>query len=254
MTSTDEANGCRMAGVKAVFVDLDDTLWWFSENTKTTLRHVYEAFGLAQWCDFARFDEVYERRNAELWDLYHYGKIERSYLLRERFEFTLRAIGADSAKVGEGFASLGEASDAMNEDYLHYLSGLPLLLPGAEDCLKYLRGRGYAVHVLSNGFKGVQMRKLRAGGIAQYIDELVLSDDCGITKPLPGIFDYALERAGASAAEVVMIGDNYDVDVLGAKQAGWRTVYFNWRGTEHSDGAPAADAVISQLKEIERIL
>ena len=50
-----------------------------------------------------------------------------------------------------------------------------------------------------------------------------------------------------------MIGDNYDADVEGAKNAGWRTILFNIKCFDRAK-VPAADAVVDRLDEIMRIL
>lgn len=232
-------------GIKTVFVDLDDTIWWFSQNSLVSLRHVYDEYGLARFADYETFDGIYHEINSRLWDLYHYGKIEKSYLVNERFRYTLEKIGY----IPE--TEMETMSDVVNREYLRFLSFQPLLVPGAAEMLAYLSGR-YDVNVLSNGFKGVQQQKLKSGGVDGYIRRVVLSDDCGVTKPLRGIFDYALDVCGADAASTVMIGDNYDTDVCGAKNAGWYAVLFNLRGIDGN--FTAADAVVESLTDIKGIL
>ena len=231
--------------VKTVFVDLDDTIWWFTENSKKALRHVYDKYGLAKYSpDYGHFRDVYARKNNELWDLYHYGKIEKDFLVTERYRYTLEQIGVP----GE----LDALAKEIDEEYLYYLSSLDKLVPGARELLEYLVKK-YDVNVLSNGFQEVQRRKMRSANIEEFIHHLVLSDDCGITKPLRGIFDYALERTGAMAETTVMIGDNYDADVEGAKNAGWRTILFNIKQYDRN-AVLAADAVVDRLEEIMDVL
>ena len=58
-------------GIKTVFVDVDDTLWWFSENSLMSLRHVYEVFKLDRFADYDAFDRYYHDINSRLWELYH---------------------------------------------------------------------------------------------------------------------------------------------------------------------------------------
>ena len=80
--------------IKTVFVDLDDTIWWFTENSKVALRHVYDKFNLSSYCtDYEKFKDIYAAKNLELWDLYHYGKIDKDYLVTERYRYTLEQIG-----------------------------------------------------------------------------------------------------------------------------------------------------------------
>ena len=231
--------------IKTVFVDLDDTIWWFTENSKLALRHVYDKFGISEYCpNYEHFREIYAVKNNELWELYHYGKIEKDFLVTERYRYTLEQIGVQG-----DILSLAKAID---DEYLFFLSSLGTLLPGARELLEYLVKK-YDVNILSNGFQEVQRRKLKSSNIEEYIHHLVLSDDCGITKPLKGIFDYALQRTGASADTTVMIGDNYDADVQGAKNAGWRTILFNIKGFDRNN-VPDADIVVDSLDEIKEIL
>ena len=81
---------------------------------------------------------------------------------------------------------------------------------------------------------------------------MVLSDDCGITKPLPGIYDYAQQVCHCSPETTLMIGDNPETDIAGAKRAGWSTIYFNLRGIEPI--GDTADVTVTALEQIEELL
>ncbi len=235
----------KFDGITTVFLDVDDTLWWFTENSKVALDHTYHKFHLDDWCgSYEDFVAIYRAKNVELWHKFHHGEISKEYLQRERFRYVLEKAGYQ----GSG----DELGAAMNEEYLDYLSRLPKVVPGAKKLLAYLQGKGYDVNALSNGFKGLQDRKLQSGGIDGYINHLVLSDDCGFTKPMRGIFDYALSVTGSTAGSTVMIGDDPDADIAGAHDAGWKTIFFNIRDTD-STGVPC-DAEVKELGEIENLL
>lgn len=232
-------------GVTTVFIDLDDTLWWFSANSLEALRHTYEHFDMARFePDFDKFEEIYETRNSALWHEYHHGRVERDFLMVERYRHVLQQVGFDGDCTAVG--------SAMNAYYLDILADQPLIVPGAKSLLEALHRHGYQVNVLSNGFAGVQQRKLRSGGIDHLIDHVVLSDDCGITKPLPGIFDYAMKVSGATADQIVMIGDDPDTDIAGAHAAGWRTIYFNFKNRPAIAGTVTVE--VASLAEIEQLL
>lgn len=233
-----------MKGIVTVFVDIDDTLWWFTENSKLALRHTFDAFDISSVCTYERFKEVYLKKNLELWNLYHHGLIDKDFLVNERFRFTLKECGYKG--------DVEKMCHLLDEEYLRFLALQPTTIPGARQLLEYLVAKGYDVNTLSNGFQGTQQQKLISGGLSDLIHRNVLSDDCGITKPQRGIFDYALEQCGAEAATTVMIGDNPDADIKGAHDAGWRTIYFNIRGLEPIEGT--ADAVVISLDEIQQIL
>lgn len=234
----------KMKGIVTVFVDIDDTLWWFTENSKLALRHTFDAFDISSVCTYERFKEVYLKKNLELWNLYHHGLIDKDFLVNERFRFTLKECGYKG--------DVEKMCHLLDEEYLRFLALQPTTIPGAHQLLEYLVTKGYDVNTLSNGFQGTQQQKLISGGLSDLIHRNVLSDDCGITKPQRGIFDYALEQCGAEAATTVMIGDNPDADIKGAHDAGWRTIYFNIRGLDPIEGT--ADAVVTSLDEIQQIL
>lgn len=234
----------KMKGIVTVFVDIDDTLWWFTENSKLALRHTFDAFDISSVCTYERFKEVYLKKNLELWNLYHHGLIDKDFLVNERFRFTLKECGYKG--------DVEKMCHLLDEEYLRFLALQPTTIPGARQLLEYLVAKGYDVNTLSNGFQGTQQQKLISGGLSDLIHRNVLSDDCGITKPQRGIFDYALEQCGAEAATTVMIGDNPDADIKGAHDVGWRTIYFNIRGLDPREGT--ADAVVTSLDEIQQIL
>ena len=228
--------------ITTVFVDLDDTIWWFSKNSLQSLRHVFDQFGIGKFCDYETFGMHYHYINSHLWNEYHHGRIPKEVLVNERFRYALEKSGCPTGAID---------GKAMNSEYLDFLSRLPLAVPGAEEMLSYIHSK-YDVNVLSNGFKGVQQRKLASSGLDKYIHQVVLSDDCGITKPLRGIFDYALDRCHATAQKSVMIGDNYETDICGAHDAGWHTIYFNADAAQGN--YPSADAMVTSLAQIMDIL
>ena len=117
--------------------------------------------------------------------------------------------------------------------------------------LIYLRSKGYKIGIISNGFYEVQYNKLRSSDIEHLIDVVVLSDDIGINKPDRRIFDHALRKAGATAEESIIIGDNPDADIYGAKSAGWRTIYFNRKG---KPSVSEADAEVASLGDVKAYL
>ena len=231
--------------VQTIFLDVDDTLWWFTENSKVALEQTFHDYGGDFWpCDYAAFHAVYLQHNDQLWDQYHHGLIAKEVLVTERFKRTLVEVGCDS--------ECNELALLMNDHYLAVLAQQTTLLPGARHLLEHLVARGYDVNVLSNGFKGVQQQKLVSGGIDHLIHHVVLSDDCGITKPLPGIYDYAQQVCRCSPETTLMIGDNPETDIAGAKRAGWSTIYFNLRGIEPI--GDTADVTVTALEQIEELL
>lgn len=231
-------------GITTIFVDIDDTLWWFSRNSELALASTFRLMGCGEWCaNYDAFHDHYEHFNHELWQLYNQGGVEKEVLEVRRFEQALEASHYCCDDIDELAA-------AMNECYLNQLVKNHHLVLGAVELLQYLHGKGYEINAISNGFKGVQERKLEAGGMNRYITHLVLSEDCGITKPRRGIYDYAMSLCGAQPEQIVMIGDDPTTDIAGALGAGWKTIYLNTRGI----ACPEAHHTIGSLMEVKELL
>lgn len=231
---------------KTLFIDLDDTIWDFQANSKLSLRQVYDEFSLGRaFTGYEQFEKLYMTANHELWEEYHHNRVTKDFLIVERFARPFREAG--SALSGDMDFIM-----ALNHRYLDVLAQQKTLVPGAIDLLDYLTAKGYPLYILSNGFAEVQARKLQSGGIDRYFKRLILSDEIGITKPDRRLFDYALQVVGSTAADTVIVGDNYDADILGAMNAGWRSIYFN-RDNLPVTG-PQPDYMVTELSQLKAIL
>lgn len=234
-----------MTQYRNIFIDLDDTIWDFTANSHVALEVMYRDLDIASiYPDYEEFWKKYYAKNSELWALYHHGKIDKDFLVVERYAHLLRSVGyADPDNI---------MAARMNQYYLDRLAEQTQLVPHAIELLQYLQQRGYNLYILSNGFIEVQQRKLQSAGIAQYFSRIVLSDEIGITKPDRRLFDYALQVTDSHADDTLLIGDNYDADILGAMNAGWGQIYFdrNHRGIT----AEQPQYTIDSLDKVMQIL
>jgi putative hydrolase of the HAD superfamily len=67
----------------------------------------------------------------------------------------------------------------------------------------------------------VLLRRLR---LENYFEVIAISCEVGFPKPSPVIFEHAAEKLGVSPASVLHVGDSFDMDVAGAKSAGFRAL------------------------------
>ena len=101
------------------------------------------------------------------------------------------------------------------------------LYPGARDALVRLRDAGLTLAVITDGNPVIQRSKLRALGLFELVDHIVISDEIGgraARKPSPLPFERALELCGCSADQAIHIGDRPAKDVVGAAAVGMRAV------------------------------
>lgn len=227
-----------------LFLDFDDTLYDTHGNAVIALHELFETLQLGQYfADPEVFYDEYWKANIDLWTRYSKEEITRDYLIVERFRRPL--------SFGKGLDPTEEYCLKASDLFLDYCSSKPGLVKGAHELVDYLKNKGYRMHICSNGFHEVQYKKLRACGLFDYFDTIILSEDAGANKPSKQFFDYALQKSGAVKAKTLMIGDNFNTDILGAKQAGFDTAYFN-RFPDYPAPEPATFEVtnLSQLMDI----
>ncbi len=194
---------------KTLFIDLDDTIWDTSSNARESMEEVYRDYRFDRFFPaFNDYYDIYLPNNTHLWDQYRRGLITKNELIIERLLHPLRPFGIDD----ETFAI------NLNEDFLNRTSSKTKLLPHAIEVLEYLHPK-YQMYILSNGFEEVQYKKLTNSGLSPFFKGVILSDEIGINKPHPEIFNYALQKSGALRNETLMIGDSLDADIKGAKNS-----------------------------------
>ena len=228
-----------------LFIDFDDTLYDTHVNAVIALEELFEALQLGRWfADEQVFYDEYWKTNIDLWTRYSKGEITREYLIVERFRRPL--------SFGKGLEPTVEFCLEASDKFLDFCSSKPGLVEGAQELMDYLRGRGYRMHMCSNGFHEVQYKKLRACGLTDYFDTVILSEDAGANKPSPAFFSYALRKTGAKKEQTLMIGDNLQTDIVGAMLAGLDAAWFN-RYPEYPADDPV-DYVVTSLSELKEIL
>lgn len=202
-----------------VFFDLDDTIWDFKANSKASLRVLFDQFELGEksgW-DFENYFSAYHTINEKLWTLYMKNLVTRDQIRIRRFEQMLLELNLHN----------NVDPREMSEVYLADCPRRKTLVPGAKECLDLLKNSGFKMHVITNGFEGVQQFKISNSGLSSYFDFVITSDGSGSKKPSTKIFKLALAGAGAKIAESIMIGDSIQSDIEGARSFGMDHLYFN---------------------------
>lgn len=210
-----------MKEYKHIFFDLDRTLWDFDAAAEVAFERIYEKYDLKSLGipSAHEFHEVYHPLNEHLWELYRENKITKDDLNRTRFLKPLENYGIHDVAL----------ADHLSEDYVYWSPRIVRLVPGTMELLDYLKPK-YHLHLITNGFQEVQHTKLSGSGLEPYFETLTVSEEVGVKKPNPEIFQYALRKANATAEESLVIGDEMAVDIDGARAAGIDQVFFNPSG------------------------
>jgi putative hydrolase of the HAD superfamily len=214
--------------MRTLFFDLDHTLWDFEKNSREALTEGYEVLNLAAEGvgELNEYIKVYEAANDWCWGEYRAGRLQKEQLRGMRFSLAMKPWGlSDNKELGERLGT-------------HYIETSPFktnMIDGTVDVLEELHSRGHRMLILTNGFEEVQHLKVERCGLGKFFDEVYTSDFLGYKKPHPQIFQLALEKSGESLEDVTMLGDSLEADIIGAREAGWGQVYFNPKGTPHTE-------------------
>lgn len=201
-----------------LFFDLDRTLWDFDQNSKQALIQLFSEAKLHQSSlDFEEFHDHYVDVNARLWKAYGQKEISKEHLRNERFRKTLEKWKLDDEKLVTHFS----------DGYVEISPKQTILFPNTIETLEELKQSGYIMHIITNGFQEVQYIKLENCKLKSYFDIIVCSEEIGINKPAAEIFHYSMKKANTTAENSTMIGDDFEVDILGAERVGMRTFHFN---------------------------
>ena len=223
--------------IKHIFFDLDHTLWDFETNSNKTFSFIFQKNGLE--VEFDKFIEVYQPINHHYWKLFRENKVSKADLRYRRLKEAFDAIDF-------------EISDAMIDvlavDYITYLADHNALFENAIPVLEYLK-KSYKMHIITNGFEEVQHRKLQNSNLLPFFDHIITSEKVGVKKPNKEIFEYAMNVTGAGAMESMMIGDNFEADILGAMNVGMQVIFCKFNGEIATRDVPMVDN-LTELKNL----
>lgn len=230
-----------MKRYKHLFFDLDRTLWDFDSAAEVAFEKIFDKYELKKLGipSAHDFHEVYSPLNEKLWELYRADQITKEDLNRTRFLSPLQHYGIDNVAL----------ADNLSRDYVYWSPRIVRLMPGTFELLDYLKPN-YHLHLITNGFVEVQNIKLAYSHLDAYFETLTVSEEAGVKKPNPAIFEFALAKAGAQSAESLMIGDEIDVDIIGANAAGIDTVFFNYLHRPYNNEATYEIDKLLDLKDI----
>jgi putative hydrolase of the HAD superfamily len=86
--------------------------------------------------------------------------------------------------------------------------------------------------------------------LKKYFKNIFISEEIGCNKPNPGIFEFALNHLSALKSETIMIGDDWDADILGAQQFGMKSIYFSRKLNDIENKLVPQINNLLQLKEM----
>ena len=224
--------------IRAVLVDVDDTILDFSLCAKADIKMCLEKFGLP-YSD--HLFETFEKRNNKYWQDIEKGLLTVAELRRIRWTSIFSELGIEAD------------GQAFELEFIDHLKDFAIPIEGAEEMLSYLHSR-YDVHIVSNATHEQQGKRLADAGLDRYVDRVFTSFDLGAVKPTREYFDACFARMdGVKPEESIIIGDSLSADIKGALDYGIHTCWLN-RKNRPQDMDCVPDFTISSLSEIFDIL
>jgi putative hydrolase of the HAD superfamily len=210
--------------IRAVLIDLDDTLVDHRHAMRTALRVLHDTDPRLQALSFEFLLAEWQRVLEAMHDDVALGRIpvHESRIIRYRHFYDLAGSPVGRAEA-EGIAA----------KHVQTYMGSRRIVPGAAALLATVR-RHARTAVVTNNTMIEQDEKLATFGLWPHVDALITSEECGVTKPDPAIFRSALERLGVPAHEAVMVGDSWVNDIVGAASVGLRAIWLN----RHRESCP----------------
>ncbi|RDB36356.1 YjjG family noncanonical pyrimidine nucleotidase [Spirobacillus cienkowskii] len=223
-----------------IFFDADDTLFDFTKSQEIAFKNAVAHFKINFHIDILYSD--YKKINKELWNNLEQGHVSLESLRVLRFKkiFEKHSIPQDPSK--------------FDEYYMQKISQSTTLLPNALEICKFLKSAGINIGIITNGFSEVQKKRIRESEISEFIDSIIVSEEVGVRKPQPQIFEIALNQfQHIPKNKVLMVGDNLNADILGANRAGIDSCWFHKHG-----GAPKMDIqpkyTINELIQLKKLV
>lgn len=201
-----------------ILIDADDTLLDFDRSETCAL---YDTFARCGVEPGDRMLENYKAVNKRWWRAFDRGEVTKSDLIVARWAEFLKSCGSDSDPM------------ETNAFYMDRLGSYSFTLPGATGLCAALRTSGHRLALVTNGTAEVQRRRWSASPAAVYIDanDVFVSELLGCQKPERAFFDKVLDSLGNPPRERCMIlGDSETSDMLGGKNAGIATCWYNPTG------------------------
>jgi putative hydrolase of the HAD superfamily len=197
-----------------IIFDIDDTLF---DNSGAEIKAAERFYLKNQGLDhFAGMDDFVENWRGTT-ETYLQMYIEGRLSFQEQRRHRLRDIFRRSFKERE--------ADALFEQYLELYEESWELFPDALPCLDRLAS--LRLGIISNGNARQQRQKLKALGIVDRFDTIIVSEDVGVSKPDPQIFNHACKTAGIKPSDSFYVGDKLEIDAQAASDAGLTGIWLN---------------------------
>lgn len=224
--------------IRAVVFDLDHTLFDRYATFKKVMPELYNHYRNIIPSDMS-VDEFIEGIT----------KIEKNYI-----HYSWNRVLEECTK--EGIINLDseeKIKEAINYIVYNCWSIDAVKYPFTEPMLIKLKEMGYKTGIITNGGHEPQSKKIEMLGIAEFVDEIVITGDVGVHKPEAEPFIVMSQKLGIAPEEMLYVGDHPLNDVEGSRNAGYIPVWVKTTGfwcLKDIEHAPYEVETVAEIPEL----
>lgn len=113
------------------------------------------------------------------------------------------------------------------------------------ETLNFLKAQNIPISIITNGPTDHQYKKVIQLNLLNWVkeDNVIISQATGFQKPDREIFQLAEKEFNLTAENTLYVGDSFENDVVGAKSAGWKSLWFNHRNRQIPAGEQAVQDI-----------
>ncbi len=224
--------------VKAILIDIDNTLLDFHKGAKISMAKAFNKCGLSFKDEYFK---VFTRENDLLWEKIERGELTREGLHKVRFHIIFDSLGI----TGDG--------DKAEIEFRKALFNVAETVDGANELLEYL-SKKYLLFCASNAIYDQQINRLKLAKMHDYFKGFFISEKIGFQKPTKEFFDYCFSNMnGITKDQTIIIGDSLTADIIGAKNYGLKSIWYNHSNKQNKTQI-LPDYEVASLLEIKNII
>lgn len=224
--------------IKAILADIDNTLIDFDKSAEKAIEKTAEKLGVTLPDGYF---PIFLRINAMLWSKLEREEITKDDIYKNRWKLIFKELSID------------EDYSEFEEEFRKQMRVTAIPIEKAKELLEYLSEK-YSLYTASNSSKIQQESRLKMLGFDKYFDGLFTSEDIGFQKPSKEFFYECCKTLyPISPDNIIMIGDSLEADIVGAKNFGLKSIWFDYY-KENTDIKGLSDYRVDKLSDIMTIL
>ncbi|ALS01252.1 HAD family hydrolase [Enterococcus silesiacus] len=221
--------------MKTIVFDVDDTIYDQQQPFRNAINAVFPNVKPEDMhALYIRFrfhsDETFPKVMSDEWTL--------EYMRFFRINESLKDLDYPSVSQEDGLIFQKTYEDELDNIVMH---------PEVKKVFDFLKEKNIPMGIITNGPTDHQFKKVKQLQLENWVptDNIIISQSTGFQKPEKEIFDLAAKEFGMDCERTLYVGDSFENDIAGAKNGGWKSLWFNHRLREMP-----ADEEAHHIKEV----